>query len=179
MEKRGEKKEKGRTHCPKSSSNLFASSDEKCTSVPFSACSFRSSLSVRLPARPPRCDCASGVGASRSAAAAPPWEGNAMRLVVEVVAADADGSTTSDSGWSQSSGDCEGWRDSDFVMGREGVREGGEPRGLIVVGVGGKAEPAFLLILVPFCRSVGLRSSAARVRPRLGSSSDIDSFCLA
>jgi hypothetical protein len=41
--------------------------------------------------------------------------------------------------------------------------EGGEPRGLIVVGVGGKAEPAFLLILVPFCRSVGLRSSAARV----------------
>ena len=75
-------KKKGRTHCPKSSSNLFASSDVKCTSVPFSACSFRSSLRVRLPARPPRCECVSGVGTSGSEAAVPPWEGNTTRFVV-------------------------------------------------------------------------------------------------
>ena len=66
--------------------------------MPFSACSFRSSLSVRLPpARPPRCEW-SGVEVSGSAAAATalPWEeGNTTRLgaVVEAAAAEVDGST--------------------------------------------------------------------------------------
>jgi len=66
-------------HCPKTSPSLAASWGVKCTSVPFSACSLRSSLRVRfpVPVRLPACgSSASGLGWSPT----PPCEGNATRV---------------------------------------------------------------------------------------------------
>lgn len=95
-----------------------------------------------------------------------------MRLVVEVVAADADGSTTSDSGWSQSSGDCEGWRDSDFVMGRESGREGRRAEGIDCGGCGWESGTSFSVDpcpVLPIGRTPVLRRTCpAQIRQFIG-----------
>jgi hypothetical protein len=89
---KGEKKKVLHTHLPKVSSNLVASSVVKCTSVPFSACSFKTSLSVRFPEL--RCDARSASGGAEDTSFSPaevpsqpppPWEGNTTRLEAEAV----------------------------------------------------------------------------------------------
>ena len=80
VEGKKERKEKSRTHCPKKSSNPSRFFGCKVHVSALSACSFRSSLRVRLPERSPRCEwdgSASGVGGvSGSSSVAPPRGGN-------------------------------------------------------------------------------------------------------
>ena len=71
----------GLTHCPSTSATLLASSGVKLTSVPFSACSFRSSLRVRLPAPRPSERFREGATAS-SAPFLPPGNETELRGVL-------------------------------------------------------------------------------------------------
>lgn len=82
---------------------------------------------MRFPERPLRCDwSASGPEGTSLLSAVPSWEGNTTRVEAEAAVLAVESVVVS-SGWSQSSGGREVWRDSEFVMSRP--TSGGRGRG--------------------------------------------------